>query len=167
MTKLIIYLTFVPWFLYFIVLCKNALKVLKENKMSKIWLKENIFKIFRFDNIILFAIFFYFSAYHHEANQILLVDTMLFSAINLYLFINTYYDKNKNNNKIDQNDISTILILLLITLIPFIYYTSTNNYVITYYILFAYGFFNYLIVFISRCINIFINNKVRSKNENK
>ena len=97
MTKIIVYLTFIPWLLYFSSLCNNAIKDLKENKVTKKWIKENIFKIFHFENIILFAIFIYFSAYYHNADQIWLVDVLLFSAINLYLFFNRYYDKNTRN----------------------------------------------------------------------
>ncbi len=165
MTKIIVYLTFIPWLLYFSSLCNNAIKDLKENKVTKKWIKENIFKIFHFENIILFAIFIYFSAYYHNADQIWLVDVLLFSAINLYLFFNRYYDKNRNKGKIGTNDISTILILLLITLIPFIYYVSKRNHVVTYYILFAYSFFNYIISYIAININKAIIKLIKKNNE--
>lgn len=153
MSKIIVYLTFLPWFFYFASLCKNALSDLKENQITKKWLKKNIFKIFHFENIILFAIFIYFSTYYHHSNQIWLVEVLLFSAINLYLFINRYYDKNRNQSQIGTGDVSTILILLLIILIPIIYYMTTDNYVVTCYILFGYSFFNYLISFVAKKLN--------------
>lgn len=153
MSKIIAYLTFIPWFFYFSSLCKNAIKDLKENKITKTWLKKNIFKVFHFENIILFAIFFYFSACYYRSNQIWLVEVLLFSAINLYLFINRYYDKNRNQSQIGAGDVSTILILLLLILIPIIYYMAKGNYVLTCYILFGYSFFNYLIVFLAKSIN--------------
>ena len=168
MTKLIVYLTFIPWILYFSSVCKNALNDLKENKVTKTWIKENLLKIFHFDNLILFALFLFFSAFYHKASQIWLVDVLLFSAINLYLFMNGYYDKHRKENTIGTGDISTILIILILSMIPIIFYFSTGKYAITYYILFAYSFFNYIVVYIARSINKFIIKLVRKKNnENK
>lgn len=164
MTKFVVYLTFIPWLLYFSSVCKNAIKDLKRVKVNKEWIRKNIFKIFHFENIILFGIFIYFSANYKHANQIWLVDILLFSAINLYLFFNRYYDKNRNDSKIGTGDVSTILIILLLISIPLIYYVSTHNYVNTYYILFAYSFFNYLIVFIAKSINDLIMKIIRKRN---
>lgn len=164
MTKFFVYLTFIPWILYFSSLCKNAIKDLKKVEVNKEWIKSNLFKIFHFENIILFSIFSYFSFNYKDANQIWLVDVLLFSAINLYLFFNRYYDKNRNDEKIGTNDVSTILIILLLIAIPLFYYTSTHNYVNTYYILFGYSFFNYLIVFIAKHINDFIMKFIKRKN---
>lgn len=167
MTKFVVYLTFIPWLLYFSSVCKSSIKDLKENKVTKTWIKKNVFHIFHFENIILFAIFVYFSAYYHDANQIWLVNVLLFSAINLYLFFNSYYDKGRNKNKITTSDISTILIILLIAIIPFIYYVSKKNQTVTYYILFAYSFFNYFIVYISMNINKLIIKAIKRKNGEK
>ncbi len=164
MSEGIVYLTFIPWFLYFASLCKNALNDLKVNEINLKWIRKNIFKIFHFENIILFAIFFYFSAYYSDSNQIWLVDILLFSAINLYLFINRYYDKNRNQTTIGTKDVSTILIIMLIIIIPIMYYVSTSNYVVTYYILFGYSFFNYTIVFIAKSINDLIMKLIIRKN---
>lgn len=165
MHKFIVYLTFIPWLLYFSSVCKNAIKDLKENKMTKEWIKKNIFKIFHFENIILFLIFVYFSVNYHDANQIWLVDVLLFSAINLYLFFNRYYDKNNSQNKIGTGDISTILIILLLICIPVLYFAGKNNHVITYYILFGYSFFNYFIVFVAMQLNEQIIKLVKKNNE--
>ncbi len=164
MTKLVVYLTFIPWLLYFSSVCKNAIKDLKRVRVNKEWIKNNIFKIFHFENIILFAIFIYFSANYKDANQIWLVDVLLFSAINLYLFFNRYYDKNRNESRIGTGDVSTILIILLLISIPLIYYVSTHNYVVTYYILFAYSFFNYLIVYVAKSINDLIMKVIKKRN---
>lgn len=153
MTKFIVYLTFIPWFLYFSLLCKDALHNLQNKKISWKWIKKNIFSIFHFPNIILFAIFTYFSLKYSGANQIWITNVLLFSAIYLYLFINHYYDKYKSRKNVDSMNMSTILIILIITLIPIIYYISSNNYIATYYILFGYSFFNYIIVYIAKIIN--------------
>lgn len=164
MTKFIVLLTFIPWFLYFASLCKSAIYNLNENKVTWKWLKENIFKIFHFENLILIGLFVYFSIYHYKANQIFLVEILLFSSINLYLFINRYYDKTNIEYKIGNKDITTILIILMLSLIPVIFYLTTNREVITYFILFGYSFFNYIIVFISKLINDTIYKAVRRYN---
>ena len=164
MNKFIVMLTFIPWFLYFSSLCKSGISDLKNNKFSFLWLKENFFKVFRFDNFILFVIFFYFSTSYYEANQIWLAEVLLFTSINFYLYISRYYDKNKTELNYTNQDISLILIILLITLIPFFIYIYFGNQTITYYILFTYNFFNYFIVYISKAINRIVIKKFVRKN---
>ena len=163
MNKFFVYLSFIPWFLYFAQISKNAIKDLKVTKLSWDWVKKNFFKIFHFETIILYAIFIYFSIYYKDASQIFLVEVLLFTAINLYLYINTFYDKNKNNSSIETKDISTILITLIIVIIPTIYFISTNNREVTYYILFGYSFFAYIIAIISTLINKLIIKIIRKK----
>lgn len=153
MTNAIIYLTFIPWILYYSSISKNAIKDIKNKKLGFYWFKKNILNIFHFENLILYGIFIFFATYYQNSNQIWLVDILLFSAINLYLFINCYYDKNRSTNKLVVSDLTIILIALIISLIPFIYYMVTHNYLMTYYILFGFSFFNYLIVLISSLIN--------------
>ena len=70
MTKFIVLLTFIPWFLYFASLCKSAIKDLNQ-KIDKTWIKENIFNIFHFENLILIGIFIYFSISTDKDNQFL------------------------------------------------------------------------------------------------
>lgn len=149
----VIYLTFVPWALYCMSMSKSAINDFNQNKINFYWIKKNIFKIFHFDNLILFAIFVYFSYSYPDASQIWLVEVLLFSVINIYLYMNRFYDKNRFVGKIGKDAISIILIILLIMLGPIFYYVSTKNYVFTYYLMFGYGFFNYLIVFIATLIN--------------
>ena len=165
MFRFFVYLTFIPWLLYFISLSKNTIKVLKSNKVNKEWIKKNIFNIFHFENLILIGIFVFFSVMYRHRTEIWLVDVLLFSAINLYLFINMYYQKNKTTAKITNNDIPIILILIILTCIPFAVYTSTHKYTITYYILFGYSFFDYIIVYIGKIINDLIIKAVKRENE--
>lgn len=153
MSKLFVYLSFIPWLIYFSSICNNAIKDLKKNKINKTWLKNNIFKIFHFQNIILFGIFVYFSIYYYKAKQIWLVEILLFAAINLYLYINHYYDKNNSDEQLSSSDLPTILIILLLVMIPIIFYISTKNRLVTYFILFGYSFFNYLIVYVAAFIH--------------
>lgn len=165
MTKFIILLTFVPWFLYFASLCKSSIKDLNNNKITFTWVKNNIFKIFHFETLILIGIFVFFSIYYYKASQIWLVKVLLFSSINLYLFFNRYYDKNNTDYKIGNKDITTILIILFIILLTMIFYLITDRYTITYFILFGYSFFNYSVVFISKLINDNIYIIVRRHND--
>ncbi|MGN1371007.1 MAG: hypothetical protein ACI4XM_01820 [Candidatus Coprovivens sp.] len=164
MTKLIVLLTFIPWLLYFASLCKSAIKDLNDNKLCFTWIKNNFFKIFHFENLILIGIFVYFSINYYKANQIWLVEVLLFGSINLYLFFNRYYDKNNIEYKIGNKDITTILIILFIVLLTISYYLTTNNHTLTYYIFFGYSFFNYIIVFLSKIINDLIYKIVRRHN---
>lgn len=164
MTKFIVLITFIPWFLYFASLCKSAIQDLNNSKITFTWIKNNIFKIFHFENLILIGIFVYFSFNYYKANQIWLVEVLLFSSINLYLFFNRYYDKNNTEYSIGNKDITTILIILFLVLLTIIYYLTTNQYTITYYILFIYSFFNYIVVFISKLINDLIYKLVRRHN---
>lgn len=163
MTKFIVLLTFIPWFLYFASLCKSAIKDLNQ-KIDKTWIKENILNIFHFENLILIGIFTYFSINYYKASQIWLVEILLFSSINLYLFFNRYYDKNNTDYTISNKDITTILIILFIVLIPITSYLITEERTITYYILFTLSFFNYIIVFISKLISKGIYKIVRRYN---
>lgn len=132
----------------------------QNKKITGKWVKKNIFNIFHFPNIILFAIFVYFSVRYKDADQIFITHILLFSAIYLYLFINHYYDKYKTHKNVDSMNMSTILIILLISLIPIMYYISSENYLVTYYILFIYSFFSYLVVFIAKLINDLLLKKI-------
>ena len=169
MQRFLNYLTFIPWLLYFVELSRNVIKIINTNEINKEWLKKNFFNIFRFDTLILIGIFIYFMiTYYHTADQIWLVEILLFSAINLYLYFNSYYDKNKTDYHIDTKDLSTILIILIIILIPLIYFISTKNSLITYYILFGYTFFNFIIVYLAKKINDLIIKIILKRNhENK
>lgn len=131
---------------------KSALYDLNNNKITLSWIGKNIFKIFHFDNLILFAIFGYFSYAYPDANQLWLVEIMLFTVINLYLYMNRFHDKDRFVGHVAKDDLSTILVILLIMLVPVFYYGSSKDYMFTYYIMFGYGFFNYIIVFIAHLV---------------
>ena len=153
MIYFIVYLTFIPWLFFFFATCKNTIRILNKNKITKKWIKKNIFNIFRFDNLFLIGIFVYFALFYPDANQIWLVELLLFSVINLYLYFNRLHDRDNKNSNMDIDDMNIYLILILIILIPIIFYISTSNYLITYYIMFGYNFFNYIIVYISMKIS--------------
>ena len=85
MNKIIILITLIPWILYCIFLTKNNLIKLKENHflLSNINIKE----LLPIKNILLFIIFISISIIYKDSNQIELVNSLLFSTINLFLFI--------------------------------------------------------------------------------
>ena len=164
MTTYIVYLTFIPWVLYFITICKKALNDIKNKKTNMEYYKKNFFKIFPFDTLILTGIFVIVCKFYKSADQIWLAKILLFSSINLYLYINTFYDESRKKNRIGTGDISTMLILTIIMLLPIIFYVATHHYTITYYILFGYSFFYYPITIISKAINSLLFKIVRRQN---
>ena len=153
MDKIIVYFTFIPWLLYYFYNVINAVLVVKDKKISGQWMKKHIFQLFHFNDLILYAIFFYFLELYNNADHIWLVSILLFSAINLYLFINSFYDVNRSKNRIEVSDFSNIMIIVIITIIPFIYYMLTGSYINTYCILFAMGFGHYLVAIVTKIIN--------------
>lgn len=162
----LIYLTFIPWILYFLSICKKALNEIKNKKINLEYIKKNFLRIFPFDTLILTALFVFVAKFYKEADQLWLAKVLLFSSINLYLYINTFYDESKKKIKIGAGDISTILILVILMLIPIVFYVAFHKYTITYYILFVYSFFYYPITIISKTINNFLLKLVRRNNEN-
>lgn len=156
MGKTIIYITFIPWFLHYGFSTFNALKLTKSMKFNFKWLKKNFNKIFHIEELLLIAIFVYLSRYGNQTFSSI-VHQMLFSVMNLYLFVNSFYDKRTiTKNKIGLSDLKEIVILIFITSIPFIYYIRTENMLYTYYLMFSYGFLNFIFVLISRLISFII-----------
>ena len=156
MDRLIVFLSFVPWLLYFVIYGMRAIsdvEKLNDNNKFK-WLKTHIFQIFRLDNLVLILVFYYFLKHHNN-----LVDKMLFSAINLYLFVSSLYDKPfREKGKLLRNHSILWIIVGIILIIPFGYYFRTNNLQETYKLMFAYTFFAYLMFMLARRIEIFFRN---------
>ena len=147
--KIVIYLTFIPWLLFFGKLVKMALKETKNKKLDSKWFKEHFSTIIHFDIIILILLFIYFSIYNDS-----FVDMMLFSVMNLYLYVNSFYDKrNTSNRNLDKKDILPGIIILIISIIPFLLYIFKVIKLVTVYtILFIYAALAYLLVILIRKI---------------
>lgn len=153
MNKIISYITFIPWVLYYSKSIINGIKSTKDVKSIKIWYKKNKGRLIPFESLLIIAVYVYFSLHNNTA-----VIKLLFAVINLYFFINTFYDSRVDNNKkLTTMDISPILIAIILSFAPFIYFIKTNNLRITYYILYGYSFFSYLVVVLSRLIDKFLN----------
>ena len=140
--KIVIYLTFIPWLLFFGKLVKMALKETKNKKLDSKWFKEHFSTIIHFDIIILILLSIYFSIYNDS-----FVDMMLFSVM-------SFYDKrNTPNRKLDKRDILPSIIILIISIIPFLLYIfKVIKLVTVYIILFIYAALAYLLVILIRKI---------------
>lgn len=153
MGRLITYITFIPWLLNYGVNIRNAIRSTKSEKITKKWLKNNLAKMIHVESLLLISIFIYFTKFDNNT-----VNKMLFSVMNIYFFINTFYDKRVDTrNKTEVNDISTILITIILSFIPLIIFLKTNNLALTYLIDFAYVFFSYIVVITARKIDNLIN----------
>ncbi len=163
MKKILVLASFIPWLLYFFSLCKNTLKDIKTNEINKEWIKENFLKVFHLDNLILFGLFIIFVSIYRNSGKIFITKLLLFSSINLYLLANRYYDKNKHKYNIGNEDISTILIIVIISLIPISVYNITGWYTVSYILMFAFAFFNYYIVIVAKKINDLLIKRTKKK----
>ena len=142
--KLIFIATLIPWLLHFI----TEIKLHNHYFNNK---KNSFFDLFPIYDIILYAIFIYFSIYYKEATNIVLVRTILFFSIYLYLLFNNITKREyKKVDNITNNKL--IIYLLIILLIPIIYFLITNNYIISYYIMITYSILNTLLLVIGRRI---------------
>ena len=156
MNKIIILITLIPWILYCIFLTKNNLIKLKENH----FLLSNI----NIKNILLFIIFISIYIIYKDSNQIELVNSLLFSTINLFLFIYSYYDNNEYELELTNKDILSLILLTIIVSIITIISLSIKDILLTYNILFATSIINIIILYVSKkIISIVrrINNEIK------
>jgi hypothetical protein len=96
MNKLILLVTIIPWLLYCFFQSKNNLIKLKKNH----YLMPNIKQVISIKNILLFILFVIFYYSNNKSIQIELVLSLLFSTINLFLCIYSYYENNDYNLEI-------------------------------------------------------------------
>jgi len=96
-----------PFFAYIYLLIKEEIMVDKKD-----------YKLFRFDTLILIAIFIYFAKF-----KVVFVNKLLFFTICLYLFVNKLYEKKlKEKLDIKANKIEIIIgyVLAILTFLPYI-----------------------------------------------
>ena len=167
MKTYIVYLTFIPWVLYFISICKKALYEIKVKKVNKDYFFKNLWRILPLDRLILTGIFVFVCIFYKGASQLWVAKVLLFASINLYLYINTFYDEDRKRFNLTTGDISTMLIILILMIGPIVFYVATHMYTVTYFILFGYSFFYYIITLLSKGINSLIFKIVRKKNNEK
>lgn len=163
MNDVINFFTVIPWILYFCFRVIDALKGTKKQKFNLKWFKNNWKKIFHLEEILLMAIFVYFSS-QGDKNLNKFLYQMLFVVMNLYLFINSFYDRRRTiANNLNKKDLSVIIITSLFLIMPFLYYIKVKELVLTYYLLFVLVFFSYPIVLISRLIDFIIRKIINKK----
>ena len=162
MNKIIVIVTLIPWALYYISLTRNNMIILKDkhNLLSNFTIKELIFT----KNILLFVLFISISVIYSDSNQIELVNSLLFSTINIFLFIYSYYEYQDNELDLSIKDKINIIILSVIVFIITVISLFIDNILIIYNILFALSILNIILLYISRKIIIIvrrINNEIK------
>lgn len=151
MFKIIItLLTFIPWIAYTIAATNRSIKTIRNQKL------DEKLKKFHLDTIVLGLLFLIIALIFKNSDQIKLVKMLLFITFNIYLLLYCIYDK-KNKYDIDKKDRKIIYIMLLIMIIPIIFYLATKFYTITYYIMFIYNILNTYLVL------LFIKNKKKKR----
>ena len=155
MKRIIILITFIPWFLYFYSENKTILKIISTKKDNKNYFKDNFFSLIPLTNIILYAILSYFSISYKTSENIFVVRVLLFSAINLYLFFSTISKKDYILN-MDNKEERLSFKYYLIALIPIIFFLVTKKHMTTYYIMLS---LNLLAYFIIRIVGLPKNEK--------
>lgn len=147
MNKLILLISIIPWVLYVIFQTKNNLIKLKENH----YLFPNIKEIIPIKNILLFIFILVFYYYNKKAAQIDLVLSLLFSTINLFLCIYSYYETSKELD-ISNKDKFVLLILSILISIIIIVSISIKSLLIAYIILFTTSIINIILLYVSNKI---------------
>ena len=78
----------------------------------------------------------------------------LFAVMNIYLFVNSFYDhKNKLKDHFFKNNFLNLILVFIITLIPFFTYFLKNDLDLTYRIMLLYLFLEYPILIITSTIS--------------
>ncbi len=155
--KYIVLLTFIPWILFFIISGVRNLNNKKEIVFSFKYLKDNFFNIFRLDLLFLVGVFFYFASFEKE-----FVDKYLFLVMNLYLCVNSIYEKKKEFKKgFLKNNVIELILLFIIMLVPFLIYFIKNDTILTYKIMLIYLVLEYLMVIVVSFLGKLLKKKKR------
>ena len=140
----IIFLTFIPWIIIFIISSLRNLNNDNYQKFNSQYLRKNFFKIFRLDTLFLIIVFYYFASYDKN-----FVNQYLFAVMNLYLCVNSIYEKKEKYQKnFLKNNIISIILLIIVLLTPFLIYFIKKDLVLTYKIMLIYLFLEYIIIII-------------------
>ena len=160
MNKLILLVTIIPWLLYCFFQSKNNLIKLKENH----YLMPNIKQVISIKNILLFILFIIFYYSNNKSVQIELVLSLLFSTINLFLCIYSYYENNDYNLEISIKDKLILLSLTIMISIIMLVSISIKSILITYIILFTTSILNIILIYVSNKIITIVrrmNNEIK------
>ncbi len=162
MNKIIILVTLIPWIFYYLFLSRNNLIKLKNNHY--LLSNFNIIELIPIKNILLFIVFITISIIYRKSPQIEIVNSLLFTTINLFLFIYIYYETIKYELELNTKDKLLLVTLTIITSITTIVSISLKNILITYSILFTISILNIILLYVSnKIITIVrrINNEIK------
>ncbi len=162
MNKIIILVTLIPWIFYYLFLSRNNLIKLKNNHY--LLSNFNIIELIPIKNILLFIVFITISIIYRKSPQIEIVNSLLFSTINLFLFIYIYYETIDNELDLSTKDKLLLVTLTIITSIITIVSICLKNILITYSILFTISILNIILLYVSnKIITIVrrINNEIK------
>ena len=152
LNKYLIYLTFMPWLIVFIIYTFFNLNNEHYQKFNFKYLTKNFFKIFRIDLLFLIIVFYYFTSYKLD-----FVSMYLFAVMNIYLFVNSFYEhKNKLKPLFFKSNLLNLILLFLISLIPFLIFIIKEDLILTYKIMLLYLFLEYPILIITS----FLSNQI-------
>lgn len=158
--KMVVYMTFIPWMLYFM---KNSFTIMKELKEAKKmgyahWFKKNFYRIFRMDTLLLLALFFYFARYNTA-----IVNKLLFTVIHLYMWVNTFYDNKESKERFEKSDMIPSIFLLLCMVIPIIWFEKALTQVEAYKLMCIFTFFTFVFVVLAKLLSVPITNLWKKK----
>ena len=162
MNKLIIVITFIPWIFNYIYESKNNL--IKLQQKHYLINNFNIKELLNIKNILLFIVFISISIIYKDSNQIDLSNSLLFIAINIFLFIYNYYENNNYELELNTKEKLSIITHIIITSIIVIISLNQKETSTIYNILFATIILNIIILYISNKIITIarrINNEIK------
>ena len=153
--RIIKFMTFIPWILYFIKIMFYRIVVIENKKLDKEnYLKHldgNMFSSINIPEIVLFSIFLIFMQYKKT-----LVLEMLFPTIYIYLLINFFQTLAKDCKRIQNKTFMVLSILLLMSIIG--YFIYTNRLYTTYILMFTSSILSSFIIYI---FSLFVKFKKR------
>ncbi len=142
--KYITLVTFVPWIFIYIKSIIDNLKKDNYKKFSFKYLRKNFFKVFRLDILLIVIVFFYFSSF-----KVGFVDKYLFAVMCLYMFVNSFYEEKMELKKnFFKDNMLHLILLLLVSLIPFLVYSIKKDLLLTYKIMLMFLFLEYIIILV-------------------
>ncbi len=118
--------------------------------------KNKALQVIRLDKLFLIIIFIIYLRFNKD-----FITSLVFTVICLYMYINKLYEKSKKEKLMEtlKKHWLTLLIVVIIASLPFIYFILTKNIDNTYITLLFYIFFSYFIVGISKKVINIISSK--------
>ena len=125
--KIALYIGFIIWMFYsYFAISKE---ILAKNRIKTSYLeyaRKNIFKVLRIDKLILVLVFLFYTTFKNNSVSIYLFDIMI-----LYFFINLMYEEIKMKKINFGKEIYYYISLLVICLLPLVYYFLKGEIIIT------------------------------------